>query len=653
MPALESPPEPAKPPVPELPDNATPEQIDQHWLKHTYQGDHQRQFTFRAVCMGGLLGMLMALSNLYTTLKLGWSFGVAVTACVLSYVLWNGVRVLSGNRLSQMSLLENNCMQSTASAAGYSTGGTVGSAFGALLLVTGEHQPWYVLTPMVLLTAALGVFVAIPMKRQMINYEQLKFPSGIAAAETLRSLYAHGVEAARKAYSLLGSFAIGGVIGILRHAGELADDLRVGGHPQVWMEKILSIFGIPDLIEFPKRISQSNGIKLAGMGFEPSVLLIGAGMLVGLRISLSMLASSALLYFIIVPKLLALDAAHADLHGYVASLAIKGGITNPARWALWGGTSIMLFSSLTSVALQWRTLARAFVLRRNGSEEKSDAIGAVEVPMSWLFIGLVPITIGLVLVQWLAFHINALLGLLAVLMSFVVALVCCRATGETDTTPIGAMGKLTQLLYSTLPGSAGSPVINLVTGGMTSAAGASAADLLTDLKSGYLLGANARKQFLAQFVGVFFGTLAIVPAWYLIVPSKAVLESFNPPAANMWRAVAELLTKGWGALPQTAISAIVVGAIFGVILPLLERFFPRAQRFLPSAMGLGLGLVIPFQNSLSFALGAVLVFIWTKINSRGAETYNVSVASGFVAGESLTSAILTILRTALSLMIGK
>lgn len=634
-----------QPVVPILPENATPEQMDRHWFEHTYQGDNQRQLTVRAVLMGGVLGMFMSLSNLYTTLKLGWAFGVAITACVLSYVLWNAVRALSGGRLSKMSLLENNCMQSTASSAGYSTGGTVGTAFGALLLLTGEHQPWYVVTPMVLLTAALGVFVAIPMKRQMINYEQLRFPSGIAAAETLRSLYAHGAAAMHKAYSLLAGLVVGGVVGFLRTASTLAEQLRLTGRPQVWLEKLLGGIGIPESLAFPAAINPVKGIQLAGFSFEPSVLLIGAGMIVGLRVSLSMLLSSALLYFVIVPQLVNFDAAHAGVTGYVHSLAVKNGMINPMRWALWGGTSIMLFSSLASVALQWPTLVRAFKLKRKAGPAVDDPLARLEVPGSWLIIGLIPITIGLVLLQWLAFHVAIPLGLLAVAMSFVVALVCCRATGETDTTPIGAMGKLTQLIYATLPGSAGNATINLMSAGMTAAAGASAADLLTDLKSGYLLGANARKQFIAQFLGVFFGTLAVVPAWYALVPNKAALEAFNPPAANMWKAVADLLTQGIHMLPKTAIVAIVAGAFIGVLLPLLERWLPRIRVYLPSAMGLGLGLVIPFQNSISFALGALITFLWEKSNSRQAEMFNVPIASGFVAGESLVAAVIAILCT--------
>src|SRR6266446_947694 len=95
----------------------TPDEIERQWFEKIYtgRGDTQKQLTFRAVLTGGILGMFMSISNLYTTLKLGWSFGVAITACVLSYVIWNAIRAASGGKISQMSILENNCMQSTAS----------------------------------------------------------------------------------------------------------------------------------------------------------------------------------------------------------------------------------------------------------------------------------------------------------------------------------------------------------------------------------------------------------------------------------------------------------------------------------------------------------------------------------------------------------
>jgi OPT family oligopeptide transporter len=634
-------------PIHEIP--GTPEEKDLHWFNNYYRGDQQKQLTVRAVLMGGLLGMFMSISNLYTTLKIGWSFGVTITSCVISFIVWNAIRTVFARRISMMSMLENNCMQSTASAAGMSTGGTLATACGSLLLISGVHQPWYVIAPFVLFTAALGVFLAIPMKRQMINYEQLKFPSGIAAAETLRSLYSHGKEALRKAYSLLIALGVGALIGLLRGWGQLVESLKDAGRSIPWLERLTRAVHIPEDLAFSGWLMPLQKVQMAGLSFEPSVLLIGAGMITGLRVSLSMLFGSVVLYYIVVPQLYAIDVANAGLAGYVPSFAVKPVpgtdqfMMNPVRWALWGGTAMMVFSSLTSIALQWRTVARAFnVFKKAEKTQQSDALAAIEVPNSWLVAGLIPITIGTVAVLYLGFHVSIFLGLVAVAVSFIASLVCCRATGETDTTPVGAMGKLTQLIYAVLPGAKFNAVVNLMAAGTTASAGGSAADLLTDLKSGYLLGANPRKQFIAQFCGIFFGTLAIVPAWYLMVPDKARLEAFNPPATNMWKAVADLLTQGIHLLPRSALYAIVIGALVGILLPMIEKLLPKFRAYMPSAMGLGLAWVIPFQNSLSFAIGAVIVWAWSKINSKSESDFSIPIASGFVAGESLVAAFIAI-----------
>jgi uncharacterized oligopeptide transporter (OPT) family protein len=179
---------------------------------------------------------------------------------------------------------------------------------------------------------------------------------------------------------------------------------------------------------------------------------------------------------------------------------------------------------------------------------------------------------------------------------------------------------------------------------------ASSADLLTDLKSGYLLGANPRKQFVAQFIGVFFGTLAVVPFWYLMVPTKEKLEAFNPPATNMWRAVAELLSGGgFDQLPPSAKLALVGGALVGVALPLLARLFPKAAPYLPSAMGLGLSWVMTFSNCQAFAIGAVIAWLWARVHARTGTAYTVPLASGLIAGESLIKAIIAMTATAVGL----
>ncbi len=631
---------PAASPTP-APAAMTPAERDLAWYRDVYQGDDQKQLTWRAVLTGGLLGMFLSISNLYTTLKIGWAFGVAITACVMSFVLWNLLRALSAGRFSQMSLLENNCMQSTASAAGYSTGGTVGSAFAALMLVEGHQRPWWVITGMVFFTAALGVFLAIPMKRQMINHEQLPFPSGIAAAETLRSLYSHGREAMRKAHALLVGMGIGGALGLVKSMG-----LVMLTFPTHWLGKaagaVAKVVPLPELWRIPgPRLA--SGYSLFGLGFEPGVLMIGAGMIMGLRTSLSMLLGSFVLYYLLSPGLLDHDLLGQGVAGFHASILSPDGspVLVPRRWGVWGGTALMVFSSLTAFAFQWRTLLRSLRIERGTGGEATRALARIEVPARWLWVGLVPITIGVVFFMNISFHISIPLGLLAVAMSFVLALVACRATGETDTTPIGAMGKVTQLVYAVL--ARNNTVVNLMAAGTTAAAAGSAADLLTDLKSGYLLGANPRRQFLAQFFGIFFGTVAIVPAWLMLAPDLASLQKFALPSASAWKAMADLLAGGVGNLPASALWAVVVGSAIGLVLPVIEYVRPHWRRFVPSAMGVGLGMVVDFSNSLGFVAGALVAWGWTCARRKQAESFNIPLASGFVAGESLVAALLTIL----------
>ncbi len=606
---------------PGLPSDEEFEKRQLHWLNHVYQGDHVPQLTLRAILMGGILGALMSVSNLYTTLKVGWSFGVAITACVLSYVIWRTIRIVVPV-LTPMSILENNCMQSAASAAGYSTGATIGTALGALLLITGQHMGWQVVLPWTLVSASLGVFLAVPMKRQMINRERLTFPSGVAAAETLKSLYGQSKEAISQAYSLVGALAFGAITGFLGK-GEFAWQMAMK-------------LKLPELITFDLKVAGVDVGKMPAFGFEPSALLVGAGMIVGMRVSLSMLLGACLLYLYFGPQMVNL-----------------GQIPEPAKliksWALWPGTALLVASGLTSFALQWKTIVKAFSSASMASKGgKEDPLARIEVPGHWLLWGIVPLAIMMVALQYLAFSISIPLGILSIVMSFFLALVACRATGETDITPIGPMGKITQLTYAILAPS--NITTNLMAASVTANIASSSADLLTDLKSGYLLGANARKQFIAQFIGVFFGSLAIVPAWYLMVPTKEALEKFNPPAANMWRAVAEALVKGIDYLPETARLGLLVGATIGIVLSVLELYAPpKIKKFLPSSMGLGLSWVVPFANSLAFFVGALIAMIWNRVSKRTGDLYIIPVASGAVAGESLVCAIIAMITAAAAL----
>jgi uncharacterized oligopeptide transporter (OPT) family protein len=192
------------------------------------------------------------------------------------------------------------------------------------------------------------------MKRQMINHEQLPFPSGIAAAETLRSLYSGSAEAVQKAYVLIAGLGVGALVAVLR-TGEgtfkFLDRLWGAVGPSLpWCDK--GDGPIPGQLPH-EGFFKVNGKQLIGFGVDTSVLLMAAGMIVGMRVSLSMLAGSCLLYFVVGPYLIQMDAANAGKEGYIQSIEIVGGgqVYHMFRWGLWGGTSLMVISSLTTL---WR-----------------------------------------------------------------------------------------------------------------------------------------------------------------------------------------------------------------------------------------------------------------------------------------------------------
>jgi uncharacterized oligopeptide transporter (OPT) family protein len=223
----------------------------------------------------------------------------------------------------------------------------------------------------------------------------------------------------------------------------------------------------------------------------------------------------------------------------------------------------------------------------------------------------------------------------AVLLSFALALVACRVTGETDTTPVGAMGKITQLVFGGL--SPGNMNVNLMSANITAAAAGSSADLLTDLKSGYLLGANPRKQFLAQFAGIFVGTVVTVLSFRLLVPDVSMLGSdlFPAPAAQTWRAVALALSKGIGSLGMVKVWSIVVGGLVGIVLTVLPLLFPKRQHLIPSPAGVGLAWTFHWYYGLLFFVGALIGWWLEKRHPKLSEEFTFPVASGWIAGESL------------------
>src|SRR5688500_16603112 len=192
------------------------------WLRDVYR-PNETNLTVRAVIVGMLIGGLMCVSNLYVFFKTGWSMGVTLTACILAFAIFQALKPLG---VKPLTVLENNALTTVASGAGYMTGGGNMAAFGALLMIVPAIVPpsQFLMILWFAAIAALGVFAAIPIKRQLINKEALPFPTGTATAETIVSIHSASGGGASKAKALGYAALFGAGITLLRGVFKVIPD---------------------------------------------------------------------------------------------------------------------------------------------------------------------------------------------------------------------------------------------------------------------------------------------------------------------------------------------------------------------------------------------------------------------------------------------
>lgn len=198
------------------------------------------------------------------------------------------------------------------------------------------------------------------------------------------------------------------------------------------------------------------------------------------------------------------------------------------------------------------------------------------------------------------------------------------------------MGKVTQLVYGGL--APGSVSTNLMAAAITGAGASQAGDMMQDLKTGYLLGASPRKQLIAQMLGISAGILVCVPIYVLFdsVYTIGIDPEVPAPAAHAWKAMAEVLSVGFEALPQHATSAVIGGLVFGAIMPIIRRSLPESvATYVPSGLAVGIAFIVPAYYSVAMFLGAMLYQLWMAVDRNGATALGFAVASGLIAGEGL------------------
>jgi putative OPT family oligopeptide transporter len=561
-----------------------------------------------------LIGALLTPCNIYSGLKIGWSFNISIIALLLSAGFWS---LLARVRICcHLGAGEANIAQTTASSSANIISGGLVAPIPALAMISGTNIPPMQLVMWVFAVSFLGIWVAWYLRASLLLHADLPFPTGRATAETLLEIFDRGREAALKLRVLLSSAVIAGVLKWL--------DTGAFMLPRPGPGFVLPALG---------KLSGTAGISAKNLSIllDPSLLLAGFGAIIGFRAGLSLLLGGILSWGLLGPW------------GLYQGFIVPGADDPEAdwfatmiEWLLWPGVSLMVGSALTRFVLQG--MSHPLTAAKPHGHSSGDNDGAMVTRL----LGLSLASALVVIAQVMIFDIHWFIATLAVPVAFLLATVASRVVGETGIPPIGAIGKVSQLSTGVI--APGETTANLIGANVAGGAAGQSADLLNDLKVGHMIGTPPRSQIAAQCFGVLTGSVIGSIVYLRLIPDPAsmlVTEEWPAPAVATWKVVAETLHNGFGALPVSALLAVAIGSGVGIAGAWLQH--RRAPRWLPNIPAFGLAMVIPASISITMFFGSLVGKLLERYQPSLAQRFLIAAASGLIAGESLSGVVRALL----------
>ncbi|MBA3542176.1 MAG: OPT/YSL family transporter, partial [Deltaproteobacteria bacterium] len=451
------------------------------------------QLTVKAIIAGLLVAILMGFSYPYMVLKLGFGPNVSVVAAFFGFLF---LRLFDLFGRPHYNRWQNNLVE----AAGTSAAQT---AFMCVLLgafdllqhntQTSEHPFKMELGPLqsfLWLTTActLGVLMAVPLRRHFVVDEKLPYVDGLSTAETIvvmdppkdaTELVKRNALAAFYAV-MLGVF-LSGLLMVFREDAQLLpfipESFEMPGdfHPSWALEF--------DANGWPAVALHSVAFARLGVGFSYSLLSIGSGMIVGLRINVSMMLGGVLAW-VVAPYFLVkygIELHHTTELVNAKQVHVMVATDTPTRtevlfWVMWPATGMLVAGGLTALALRWRILIETF------KSLKSAKISGDELPLSVVAVGIGVSAVALCIVQYTLLDMPVWMTVAAILLSVPLMLVGLRVLGETNWGPISALSNMMQGVFAAIaPGNVGA---NMVASGTTGTIATSSEAIMQDYKCG-------------------------------------------------------------------------------------------------------------------------------------------------------------------------
>jgi uncharacterized oligopeptide transporter (OPT) family protein len=566
-----------------------------------------------------VLAGVIAATNIYTTLLIGWGDTGSIIA-VLAAVLLLGL--ISKHKPSVHTL---NLGQTMVSAGG-SVGFAVASYAAVLIIRPDFHPPTHLLIPLFATMGLLGAIVGSTVRKRMVGYF---FPSGTACAVIQKSVTEPVPKGRTSPVTLLTLW--GGLAALLTVPTKIAlalkgpegekvldeDGATVFEDHAIWQDQNIGewIHGVREqAAEFVhtaasavgrmgERIFSREALYDMGVGVDP--LYYGIGIVVGPRIGLGMLLGALAVPWLIIP-------------GLSGSSTVPD---NPGDWVKWLAIAVMTLPTFATIVFAY--LFRTPPVIPPGF---TPGVTAYTAPAKRSFVyGMVAVlsALGIGWLAWEIFQVPFYVSGITILIAWPLCVVNGRVTGDTDINPVRLVAIVLLSgffwLITDQAGLAGDEaaiaMLGMAVVGGTLAA--CAVDMMQDYRTGYLVDADPVHQTSVQFVGTVVGAIVAIPVLNMLVASEGIGpgSGLTAPGAQVWATMAEAMAGGFDP-SSTLLWAIGIVSVVGSVYAFLT-VWPKTALWMPSLFGIGIGMLVGVETSMGIFLGGVLKWVVTLWYKRG------------------------------------
>ena len=598
-----------------------------------------------SILFGLIFGVILASAITYAGLKIGFTIVGSTIAAVVGFGVLRGL-------LKRGSILETNIGQTIASSVNAASPGIIFTVPVLWLLnsdfvMTTEY--FWTITLAGVVGALMGVTFIIPLRKQMIDIERLRFPSGVAVGAILKS---PGAGPKKSLVLLLG---IG--VAVLVYLPVELPNIKMGGQPLPGYNSIgWTVSGEKDIDRdgdgqrdlLVTRSSFDAG-RLFGMSpvflfvFAITPLSFGAGYLTG-RAGLMVLAGGILAFWVLNPVAYGLEWIPPMVPKHDVPSFGRSFFNRPI------GIGLLLGGALMGVVAAFPAIKAAFssIAQAGKTKQGSDELGLkfLIVMTAICFVGLFAAT------YWIVGESKTwalLSGVPPLLRSFIIALIgsvwiwfagiiISQCTGMTDWSPVSGIALLTVVLVMILAGT-DQVIAAVMLGAALCVAISASSDMMADLKTGYLVGAKPRRQQILEVMATCIGPLISMGTLMLIVQRNMVATGLpigegtdtTAPQAQALEVIVQSVQNS-----DTPLMLYICGAILGLILGMGS--FPGL------GVLVGLSMYLPLEYVLTYGLGCIANMIVTKVKGKHwAEEWGVPFCAGLIVGEAILALIVNML----------